>query len=340
MNSTNVNIAVAGCGSWGRNLVRNFADLGALRFVCDLDSARFQSLGPEAAGLRHSADFASVLSDSSVDGVVIATPAGTHYELAKATLEAGKDVFVEKPMALHSQEGIELVRIAERKGRILMVGHLLNYHPAIVKLKQLIGNGTLGNIYTMHSTRLNFGRIRQEENVLLSFASHDISVLINLTGEMPKSVSAWGRGYLQNNVEDEAIAVLDFTGGVQGHIFVSWLYPQKEQRLAVVGDCGMAVFDDLQAEDKLVLYDHAVEWDGTKPFSVRGAQQIIEVDEVEPLRLECQHFLDCIQHRRTPNTDGANGVEVLQVLEACQLSLEQRKIPGNGQVSSLIGRAY
>lgn len=328
MGGMDINIAVVGCGLWGRNLVRNFSDLGALRLVCDLDSLQIQSLGVEGTELRHSADFASVLCDSSVDGVVIATPAGTHYGLAKAALEAGKDVFIEKPMALHSQEGMELVHIAEEKGLILMVGHLLSYHPAMIKLKQLISDGALGNIYTIHSTRLSFGRIRREENVLWSFASHDISVFLSLMGEMPKSVSAWGKGYLQEKVEDEAIAVLDFSAGVRGQVFVSWLHPEKEQRLVVVGDRGMAVFDDVRAESKLVLYDHAVQWDGNKPSPMLGARHIIEVTNQEPLRLECQHFLDCIQHRHNPTTDGRNGVDVLRVLEACQISIEQHQTSG------------
>ena len=320
----NRNIAVVGCGLWGKNLVRNFADLEALRVVCDVAPLKLQSLVEQYPQVQCRTDLYSVLSDEGVKGVVVATPAATHYAVAKAALEAGKDVLVEKPLALRVNEGAKLVRIAEEKGLVLMVGHLLSYHPAVMKLKQLIVEGALGDIYTMHSSRLNLGRIRQEENVLWDFAPHDISIFTLLTGEMPKSVSAWGSSYLQQGIHDVATVLLEFPGGVQGHIFVSWLYPQKEQRLAVIGEGRMAVFDDLRAEGQLTLYDYAIQWEGHIPSAVRGEQQIVEVGSEEPLRSECQHFLDCIAYRHIPRTDGRNGLDVLHILEACQTSLEQR----------------
>jgi UDP-2-acetamido-3-amino-2,3-dideoxy-glucuronate N-acetyltransferase len=252
--------------------------------------------------------------------VALATPAVTHYEMAKAALQAGKDVFVEKPLAIDVNQGAELVQLAKAKSRILMVGHILRYHPAILKLQELIHGGALGKINYLYSTRLNIGKIRTEENILWSFAPHDISVMLGLLKEMPSRVTCQGGAYLNQGVSDVTLSHFDFPSGVQAHIFVSWLHPFKEQRLVIVGSEKMAVFDDT-AEDKLVLYPHKVEWKNRIPTAVKAQGEVVGLETKEPLRAECQHFLDCIESRNHPVTDGAEGLQVLRVLDACQRSL-------------------
>src|SRR5207245_1841267 len=271
-------------------------------------------------------DFRSVLADRSVAAVALATPAVTHYEMTKAALEAGKDVLVEKPLAIDVKHGEELVRLADAKSRILMVGHILRYHPAILKLQSLIQDGTLGKINYLYSNRLNIGKIRTEENILWSFAPHDISVMLSLLNEMPTRVSCRGSAYLNRDVSDVTLSHFGFPSGVQAHIFVSWLHPFKEQRLVVVGADKMAVFDDT-AEHKLVLYPHKVEWKNRVPTAVRAEGEVIDIDDCEPLRAECQHFIDCVETRATPVSSGEEGLRVLRVLDACQRSLE------NGEIS-------
>ncbi len=260
------------------------------------------------------------MSDPSVTAVALATPAVTHYEMAKAALEAGKDVLVEKPLAIDVKHGEELVRLADAKGRILMVGHILRYHPAILKLQQLIRDGALGKINYLYSNRLNIGKIRTEENILWSFAPHDISVMLALLNEMPNRVSCQGSAYLNRGVFDVTLSHFDFPSGVQAHIFVSWLHPVKEQRLVVVGSEKMAVFDDT-AEHKLVLYPHKVEWQNRVPTAVKAEGEVVDLEDREPLRAECQHFLDCVESRTPPVSDGAEGLRVLRVLDACQRAL-------------------
>jgi predicted dehydrogenase len=265
-------------------------------------------------------DFDSVLA-SDVTGVVLATPAPTHFGLARRALEAGKDVFVEKPLALHYAEGAELVRLAEREGRILMVGHVLEYHPAIVELLRLVRSGELGRLQYVYSNRLSFGKVRREENILWSFAPHDIAVVLRLLGELPYQVSAAGGSYLQPNIADVTVTNLLFNNGVRAHIHVSWLHPFKEQRLVVIGDRRMASFDDVNKQ--LLVYDQRVDIDrsGGEPVAVKRAGEPVAVADTEPLRLECQAFLDAMASRRPPLTDGASGARVLQVLQAAQRSL-------------------
>ncbi len=315
------NIAVVGNGYWGKNLVRNFSELGALRLVCDEDpsvEAAVRSQYPSVAYVR---EFSQVLSDAAVRGVVLATPAATHYAMAKRALLAGKDVFVEKPLALNAREGSELVELAERERRVLMVGHILRYHPAVRKLKQFIRDGSLGRLQYIYSNRLNIGKIRTEENILWSFAPHDVSVILNLLDESPVQVSCEGGSYLSHHVSDVTLSQFSFASGVRAHVFVSWLHPVKEQRLVVVGSENMAVFDDT-APEKLVLYPHRVEWKDRVPSAVKGEAQAVPLDHSEPLRNECREFLDCMISRDTPLTDGREGVRVLRVLNACQESLE------------------
>lgn len=317
-------IAVIGCGHWGKNLVRNFSELGALRAVCDENQASLERVKASYPGVKVTQHFADILEDEDVRACVIAAPAALHYGLARRALLAGKDVFVEKPLALRVAEGQELVTLAEQGKQVLMVGHLLQYHPAVVRLKQLVDDGSLGKIQYIYSARLNLGKVRTEENILWSFAPHDISVILRLLGEMPVEVAAHGGSYLNSKIPDVTVTNLSFAGGMRGHIFVSWLHPYKEQRMVVVGSHGMAVFDDLAA-DKLLVYEHRVDWINRAPVARSAEPRVIPVEAVEPLRVECEHFLQCIRDRATPMTDGINGLRVLEVLDACQRSLDGEK---------------
>lgn len=321
------NIAVVGGGYWGKNLVRNFAELGALHTVCDIDSSvtgKYLSQYPE---VRVCSDYRQVLQDGAVKGVVIATPAVLHHPMARAALLAGKDVFVEKPLALRVEEGYELVGLATEQGRILMVGHLLEYHPAILKLKDMVDKGELGKIDYIYSNRLNLGKLRTEENVLWSFAPHDISVMLLLCGEMPLEVASHGGYYLHRDIADVTMTTFSFKSGIRAHIFVSWLNPYKEQKLVVVGDKKMAVFNDTEPRDKLLVYDHEIEWIDRKPVPHSGQAHAVEFPATEPLRLECQDFIDCIRDRSKPGVDGVKGLQVLEVLSCCQKSLEDNGKP-------------
>jgi UDP-2-acetamido-3-amino-2,3-dideoxy-glucuronate N-acetyltransferase len=315
-----VKVAVVGVGYWGKNLVRNFHELGALAALCDAGDAAEASCRAQYPDVRFYREYRDVLADASITGVALATPAVTHYEMAKAALEAGKDVLVEKPLAIDVRHGEDLVRLADSKGRILMVGHILRYHPAILRLQQLIREGALGKINYLYSNRLNIGKIRTEENILWSFAPHDISVMLSLLDEMPRAVTCQGSAYLNADVSDVTLSHFDFPSGVQAHIFVSWLHPVKEQRLVVVGSEKMAVFDDT-ADNKLVLYPHRVEWKNRLPTAVKAKGEVAVLDDREPLKAECQHFLDCVESRTSPVSDGAEGLRVLRVLDACQRAL-------------------
>lgn len=313
-------VVVAGMGYWGKNLVRNFHELGALHGVCDSAASVEKSLEQDYKGVRYYREYSAMLAAPEIAAVALATPAVTHYEMAKAALNAGKDVFVEKPLAVEKRQGVELVELAQAKGRVLMVGHILRYHPAVLALQKLIQSGSLGRIYYLYSNRLNIGKIRTEENILWSFAPHDISVILSLLSEMPVRVSSHGSAYLTRDVFDVTVSQFDFPSGVQAHIFVSWLHPVKEQKLVVVGSEKMAVFDDT-AEEKLVLYPHKVEWKNRVPTALKAKGEAVPLEMVEPLKAECQHFLDCVASRQTPVTDGREGLRVLSLLDACQRSL-------------------
>jgi UDP-2-acetamido-3-amino-2,3-dideoxy-glucuronate N-acetyltransferase len=315
-------VAVIGSGYWGKNLVRNFHSLGALAAICDADTARLKELQQQYPGCRLSGDFADILRDAAIDAVAIATPAESHAVFVREALLAGKDVFVEKPLCLSLVQGRELVALAQAKGRILMVGHLLWYHPAVLALKQLVDSGELGRIQYIYSNRLNLGKIRREENILWSFAPHDISVMLGLIGEMPTAVQAQGGNYLHQDIADITVSMLSFPSGVKGHIFVSWLHPFKEQKLIVVGDRKMAVFDDGEQTAKLRLYPHSITWQKQIPIANKAEAQVIPVESGEPLRSECQHFLDCVKSRSRPRTDGDEGLRVLTVLQQCQEALK------------------
>ena len=325
------NIAVVGCGYWGKNLVRNFAELGALHTICDADTAKLENYKSLYPKVNTEIDYRKVLADQEIQGIVIATPAASHYAAAKEALLSGKDVFVEKPLALEVEQGQELVELAEKSDRVLLVGHLLEYHPAIVKLKELVDKGELGKINYIYSNRLNLGKFRTEENILWSFAPHDISIVLLLLGEMPQEISAHGGYYLHQDIADVTLTTLGFKNGTRAHIFVSWLHPYKEQKLVVVGDKKMALFDDTNPEDKLFLYSHEIEWVDRKPVPHQKQLEIIEVPPDEPLKLECQDFIESIKNRRMPRVDGCKGLQVLKVLSYCQRSLKEkgRVIPLN-----------
>ena len=318
------NIAVVGCGYWGKNLVRNFADLGALHTICDASPGTLRELSSRYPQVKTEIEYSQVLQDEEIKGIVVSTPAVLHYEMAKEALLAGKDVFMEKPLALKVEEGRELIELAEKSSQVLLVGHLLEYHPAVKKLVELIDKGELGKIQYIYSNRLNLGKFRTEENILWSFAPHDISVIMLLLGgRMPLRVSAHGGYYLHQDIADVTLTTMEFKDGVRAHIFVSWLHPYKEQKLVVVGNKKMALFDDTNPTDKLFLYSHEIEWVERKPVPHPKEAEVIEVSLEEPLRIECQDFLECLENRSKPKVDGNKGLQVLEVLSYCQKSMEE-----------------
>ena len=318
-----------GCGAWGINHVRMWRELGCLAVACDTYNLSIKNIQSRYPDVATSSDVAAVLTRPDIPAVVIATPAPTHATLALQALEAGKDVLVEKPLALTVAEGQQLVDTAKRLQRVLMVGHILEYHPAIAKLKGLVAHGTLGRILYLYSNRLNLGRIRTEENALWSFAPHDLAIILRLLGTLPEEVVCHGGAYLNHRVADVTLTGLSFPGNIRAHVFVSWLHPFKEHRFVVVGDNQMAVFDDtLPWPQKLVLYPHRVDWvEGQLPIADKAEAVPVELEEVEPLRAECEQFLNSIATRKPPLTDGESGLAVLRVLEAAQSSLDQTGMP-------------
>lgn len=315
-------IAVVGAGYWGKNLVRNFYEIGALRMICDKDEALLDDYKKQYTNIEVITEFDNILSRENIKGIVIATPAETHYAVVRQAILSGKHVFVEKPLALTEEEGKELISLSKTNGTTLMVGHILQYHAAVQKLKELIDNGQLGKIQYIYSNRLNIGKIRSEENILWSFAPHDISVILMLLEELPHAVRCTGGQYLQSDIEDVTMTTMDFPSGVKGHIFVSWLHPFKEQKLIVVGDKKMAVFDDV-SEEKLLLYPHSVKWQHRQPIVIKSNPEIVNLDLYEPLRAECEHFLNCISKGISPKTDGHEALRVLKILNACEESLRK-----------------
>lgn len=323
-----VSIGVIGAGYWGRNLVRTFAGLPDVRLahICDSDAdvlAKFASYGDA----NRTADYAAVIADPDVDAVAVATPPVNHHEIALAALDAGKHVFVEKPLTLDEEHARELVAAAEANDRRLMVGHLLLYHPCITFIKDMIGSGELGEVYYIYSHRLNLGRVRADENALLSFAPHDISIVNHLIGTMPETVTATGQSYLRRGVEDVAFMNIAYPGGKMAHIHVSWLDPHKVRRTTVVGSRKMVVFDDMEPREKIRVYDKGVNMGGEygsygEFLSLRdGNISIPAIKMSEPLKLECEHFIDCVRTGNRPMSDGRNGLVVTGILAAAQRSL-------------------
>lgn len=318
-------VAVIGAGYWGKNLVRVYHELGALKLVCDSNEMLLEKLHEQYPGLATCLAFNELLAADDIRAVVIATPAETHFTLAREALLAGKHVFVEKPLVLDEREAEALIGLAEEHRLTLMVGHLLQYHPVFVRLKDLVSAGELGRIDYIYSHRLNLGKIRREENILWSFAPHDISMILSLAGEAPESVVATGGNYLHRKIADVTTTHLDFPSGLRAHIFVSWLHPFKEQKLVVVGNRKMAVFDDTQPwEEKLLLYPHQITWQNYMPVPTKAEPERVEVPTTEPLRMECEHFLHCLATGKRPRTDGAEGLRVLKVLNASQQSLDEQ----------------
>lgn len=334
MDSPAGNIAVVGSGNWGNNLVRNFHALGALKLICDKNQSALSNLREQYPDVDTCLALSDVIARDDIQGVVIATPAETHYSLGREVLLAEKHLFVEKPLVLREAEGEELIELADDRGLVMMVGHLLQYHPAFTKLNELAKTGVLGRINYIYSNRLNLGKIRREENILWSFAPHDISMILTLADDEPETVYATGGNYLHNRIADVTTTHLEFASGLKAHIFVSWLHPFKEQKLVVVGDKKMAVFDDTQRwEDKLRLYPHQIDWQNNAPVPVKGESERVDIREDEPLRLECKHFLDCVRSKTTPITDGHEAVRVLRILTASQDSLNRAE-SGNGRVQN------
>jgi len=330
-----VNVGCVGVGGWGKNLVRNYYQIpdANLKYVCDLDESKLANLLVQFPGVQATADFAELLDDPALDAIAVATTAPTHYELALAALRAGKDVFVEKPLVLEVANAQELIDVAARNERILMVGHLLEYHPVVNYLKDIIRDGELGDVHYIYCQRLNLGTVREDENALWNFAPHDISVVLYLLDREPSDVSARGQSYLRQDIEDVVFLTMNFDDKSLANVHVSWLDPHKCRKITVVGSKKMAVFDDLEANEKLRIYDKGAELstdyntyaeyvglrfgDITVPYIKMG----------EPLRVECEHFLECVETRSQPVSDGLDGLRVVRVLDAAQKSLKNNGVP-------------
>ncbi len=315
-------VAVIGAGHWGKNLVRNFSNLDALAGICESNPKSLDTITTDYPGVQTWTSHETLLADDDVEVVAIATPAGTHGELVEAALRAGKSVFVEKPLCLDLDQAYDLKGLAEEFDQILMVGHLMLYHPAFNALLSAVRRGDVGKLRYIYSTRLSLGQIRREENALWSFAPHDISMILALAERVPEEVIANGGTYLRDGIADTTLSHLTFSENLKAHLFVSWLHPYKDHRMVVIGSESMIVFDDnLPGPDKLLRFDHTIGWDGGLP-SVSKAKGIpIPYDYEEPLLCECRHFLDCVENRKRPMSDVAEGIQVLSVLDACQRSL-------------------
>jgi UDP-2-acetamido-3-amino-2,3-dideoxy-glucuronate N-acetyltransferase len=313
------NIAVVGCGHWGKNLVRNFAELGALAAVCDPNTELAQDYAKQYRVNNFS--FAEVIKDTGIEGVVLAAPASLHASLAIEAMNSGKHVYVEKPLAMNHIEARQMIDTSKDQGVQLMVGHLLQYHPIFIAVRELVASGELGGLSYIYSNRLSFGKVRSEEDVIWSFAPHDISMILSLTGQEPELVRTESSSILQSNIADTATVHLAFMSGLKAHISVSWLHPFKEQKLVVIGESAMAVFDDTQPwGQKLALYRHNIDLTGEAPNLGKSDVEYINVAQSEPLRNECQHFIDVVNGRLSPLTDGDEGLRVLNVLSAATLS--------------------
>ncbi|HTC60131.1 MAG TPA: Gfo/Idh/MocA family oxidoreductase [Solirubrobacteraceae bacterium] len=322
-----VNVGVVGLGYWGPNLARNFAAIDGceLTWLCDGSEQIRVKLADAFPGVRTGTKIDELLADPELDAVVLATPVPTHAELAARVLEAGKHCFVEKPLATTVADAQRAVDAAEKAGRILMVGHLLEYHPAVTRLKELLNADELGSLYYVYGNRVNLGKLRAEENALWSLGAHDVSVVLHLIGEEPVECSAHGESYVRGGVQDVVFCYLRFPSGQVAHLHLSWLDPHKERRITVVGSKRMATFDDMRTEGKLTVYDKGFDEDASSwgEYIARAGESFSpRLANAEPLRLECQHFIDCIRDGRTPRSDGHSGLRVVRVLEALQHSLE------------------
>jgi predicted dehydrogenase len=327
--ATPIRVGVVGLGYWGPNLARNFAAIDGceLTWLCDGSEQIRAKLADAFPGVRTSAEIDRLLADPELDAIVLATPVPTHAELAARVLEAGKHCFVEKPLATTVADAQRAVDAGKRAGRILMVGHLLEYHPAVTRLKELLDADELGSLYYVYGNRVNLGKLRAEENALWSLGAHDVSVVLHLIGEEPVECSAHGESYVRGGVQDVVFCYLRFPSGQVAHLHLSWLDPHKERRITVVGSKRMATFDDMRTEGKLTVYDKGFDEDASSwgEYITRAGESFSpRLANAEPLRLECRHFVDCIREGRTPRSDGHSGLRVVRVLEALQHSLEDR----------------
>jgi UDP-2-acetamido-3-amino-2,3-dideoxy-glucuronate N-acetyltransferase len=326
MAESTFHVAVIGCGRWGINHLRTAVSSfgNELKYACDVDPEREGKVKEVAPKTTFTTRFQEILDDTSVTAVIIATPAETHYNLTRAFLEAGKHVLVEKPVSLFSYQARELEQIAAKQKRILMVGHVLLFHPAVIKIKEMIREGVLGKMQYIYSNRLNLGTVRKEENILWSFAPHDISLLQYFTEKDPLKIDAKGGIFLQPGIHDVTLTTLTYPDNIMAHIHVSWLHPFKEHRLVVIGNKNMIVFEDSKATDKLVLYPKGIDWVAGEPIKRDEGFQVIDYQDIPPLSAELQHFRECVVKGLTPLTDGRNGTKVLEILEQAQASLEKQ----------------
>jgi predicted dehydrogenase len=328
MNERSLRIAVVGLGYWGPNLARNFAAIAGceLAWCCDPSAQALERVAGRFPQARLSDDLNEVLADPALDAVALATPVPTHAETAVRVLEAGKHCFVEKPLAQSVADAERVVAAAEATGRVLMVGHLLEYHPGVQRLKQLVESRELGDrIYYIYGNRLNLGKLRADENALWSLGAHDVSVVLHLADEEPWEVVAHGESYVQSGVEDVVFCFLRFPSGLSAHLHLSWLDPHKERRFTVVGSRRMATFDDMALEGKLQVFDKGFD-EGARGYGeyITRTGDIFSpsIPNVEPLRVECEHFVECVRSGRRPRSDGMSGLRVVRVLEELQRSLD------------------
>jgi len=326
-----IRLGVAGLGYWGPNIARNLAALPGveLAWCCDADAATRERHAPAFPGARFTGDLEELLADPELDAVALATPVPTHAALAERVLDAGKHCFVEKPLAQSVADAERAVAAAQRTGKVLMVGHLLEYHPGVAKLKEIATSGELGEIHYVYSNRLNLGKLRADENALWSLGAHDVSVVLHLVdGEEPAHVEARGESYMRPGIEDVVFCFLRFPSGRAAHLHLSWLDPHKERRFTVVGAKRMATFDDMALEQKVTVYDKGFDEEaGSYGEYITRSGDIFSprIGNREPLRLECEHFVDCVRTGAQPVSDGASGLRVVRVLEALQASLDESR---------------
>jgi predicted dehydrogenase len=327
VNGSRVNVGVVGLGYWGPNLARNFAGLAdcELTWCCDADAERRQRLAGQFPSARFTDDLHELLRDPALDAVVLATPVPTHASLSVTVLEAGKHCFVEKPLAQSVADAERAVAAAADAGRLLMVGHLLEYHPGVLMLKEIVDSGELGELRYIYGNRLNLGQLRADENALWSLGAHDVSVVLALAGEEPYELSARGESYMRAGIEDVVFGFMRFPSGLAAHLHLSWLDPHKERRFTVVGDKRMATFDDMEVERKVTIYDKGFDEKSNSYIARAGEIRSPLVPKTEPLALECQHFIDCVREGRSPRSDGESGLRVVRVLEGLQTELDSSR---------------
>ncbi len=331
-----IRIGIVGCGYWGPNLIRNFHDIASVEIaaLCDLEENRLKPFARKFPLSKLTVRYQDLISDDSLDALVIATPISTHYEIARCALRAGKHVLIEKPLAETTRQAAILTELASRHDRILMVGHTFEYNPAVLKIAELLKKGELGKLYYIDSIRVNLGLHQTDGlNVVWDLAPHDLSIILHWINEIPQRVSAWGQAFVQNRTEDIAFLRLEFPSGILAHIHVSWLAPTKIRRMTVVGDKKMVIYDDLEHAEKIKIVDRGAHWDPASPALKVGYRMgdIVSprIETTEPLTQEFPHFIQCILQDRRPRTDGEKGIQVVRILEAADKSLKK----GGGPVS-------